>query len=86
MGSRKKRRENFQLPCFNTRQQAKLLNLLLLLIVLLLSCFTIFYIAANPSAVEAKFAQNNTAVEEEAGAVVVPVIRNGNIFLASVLQ
>ena len=86
MGSRKKRQENFQLPCFNTRQQAKLLNLLLLLIVLLLSCFTIFYIAVNPSAVEAKFAQNNTVVEEEAGAVVVPVIRNGNIFLASVLQ
>ena len=28
----------------------------------------------------AKFAQNNIVVEEEAGAVVVPVMRNGNIF------
>ena len=33
---------------------------------------------------EAKFAQNNIVVEEEAGAVVVPVMRNGNIFIYSV--
>ena len=63
------------------------LNCLNLLIALLLIYFNLrSFIAANPSPVEAKFAQNNTVVEEEAGAVVVPVIRNGNIFLASVLQ
>ena len=86
MSNRKGRRENFQLPCFNPRQQAKLLKFSFSL------SYSSFYFvlrpvkAANPFAVGAKFAQNNIVVEEEAGAVVVPVMRNGNIFIASVLQ
>ena len=86
MSNRKGRQENLQLPSFNPRQRAKLLK----------SSFSSSYSSfdlfhdllkqLNPSAVEAKFAQNNIVVEEETGAVVVPVMRNGNIFIASVLQ
>ena len=86
LSNRKGRRENFQLPSFNPRQQAKLLKSSFSSIY---SSFDLFYDLLkrlNPSAMEAKFAQNYIVVEEEAGAVVVPVVRNGNIFIASVLQ
>ena len=85
VSNRKGRRENFQLPCFNPRQQAKLLKFSFSLSY---SSFDLFYDLLKRLILSrwAKFAQNNIVVEEEAGAVVVPVMRNGNIFIASVLQ
>ena len=76
----------FQLPSFNPRQQAKLLKSSFSSIY---SSFDLFYDLLkrlNPYAVEAEFAQSNIVVEEEAGAVVVPVMRNGDIFIASVYR
>ena len=64
VSNRKGRRENFQLPCFNPRQQAKLLKFSFSL------SYSSFYFvlrsvkAANPFAVGTKFAQNNIVVEE----------------------
>ena len=83
VSNRKGRRENFQLPCFNPRQQAKLLKFSFSLSY---SSFDLFYDLLKRLILSrwAKFAQNNIVVEEEAGAVVVPVMRNGNIFIYSV--